>query len=390
LEPKKKLKVLILSCNTGEGHNAAARAIRERCEAEGHEATVLDFLSLSGNRVSSFISGFYINMAKYVPYVFGFFYNAMLLISRTFYIGHSVVYLLNARVAPKLLAYLNENHYDAVVATHLFPADAIAKLKKQGHRVPLSIMVATDYTCYPFLEEAVCDYYVLAHERFEPVYVKRKIPADKLCPFGIPVSMRFQNPPTREEARAALGIDPDVPMYLVMGGSMGAGRIRSFTKALSKSIGDGKIIVICGKNAKLEASLKARFERTENVSIIGFTTDIPLYMSACDVLYTKPGGLTSTEALVCHTPTIHTAPIPGCESDNMRFFRDHGLAIPAKSIKKQVLAGCELAANADKREEMRQNQMRDAKPNTTLDIVRLIERETEAPACPTDEEEKTI
>ena len=187
-----------------------------------------------------------------------------------------------------------------------------------------------------------------------------------------------------------LGIDPDVPMYLVMGGSMGAGRIRSFTKALSGKIGEGRIIVICGKNAKLENSLKKRFQNTENVSIIGFTTDIPIYMSACDVLYTKPGGLTSTEALVCHTPTVHTAPIPGCESDNMRFFRDRGLAIPAKSIKKQVRAGCELAADAGKREEMRKNQMRDAKPNTTLDIVRLIERETEAPASRADEEEKTV
>ena len=373
---KKKLRVLILSCNTGEGHNAAARAIRERCEAEGHEATVLDFLSLSGNRVSAFISGFYINMAKYFPHVFGFFYNALLLISRTFYIGHSIIYMLNARVAPKLKAYLEENHYDAVVATHLFPADAIARLKQKGYPVPLSIMVATDYTCYPFMEEAACDYYVSGHESYTPIYVKRKIPEEKICPFGIPVSMRFQNPPSREEARRALGLENEKSIYLVMGGSMGAGRIRSFTKRLSSAAVDGRIIVICGKNAKLEASLKKKFADVKNVTVIGFTTDIPVYMSACDVLYTKPGGLTSTEALVCHTPTIHTAPIPGCESDNMKFFRDHGLAIPAKRIKKQVKAGCALAASEEMKAQMRACQMRDAKPNTTLDLVRLIEQKT--------------
>ena len=169
---------------------------------------------------------------------------------------------------------------------------------------------------------------------------------------------------------------------------MGAGRIRAFTKRLSNRIGEGKIIVICGKNAKLENSLKKKFAQTENVCVMGFTTEIPLYMSACDVLYTKPGGLTSTEALVCHTPTVHTAPIPGCESDNMKFFRDRGLAIPAKSIKKQVEMGCMLVANAQKRAEMRECQMRDAKPNTTLDIVRLIEREADAPACEADQNEK--
>ena len=377
MKPKKKRKVLILSCNTGEGHNTAARAIRERCEAEGHEAVVLDFLSLSGNRVSSFISNFYINMAKYVPHVFGFFYNSMLLVSRSFYIGHSIVYLCNARVAPKLKAYLEENEYDAIVMTHMFAADAIAKLRSKGHHTPLSIMVATDYTCYPFLEETECDYYVLGHESLNPTYVKRKIPEEKLRPFGIPVSMRFQNPPSREQARATLGIDNDRLLYLVMGGSMGAGKIGKFAKRLSDRIGDGQIIVICGKNAKLEASLKKRFEKTENVTVVGFTTEIPTYMSACDVLYTKPGGLTSTEALVCHTPTVHTAPIPGCESDNMKFFRDRGLGIPAPSIKKQVESGCMLAKNEEKRAEMRACQMRDANPNTTLDIVRLIESEAD-------------
>ena len=112
----KKRRVLILSCNTGEGHNAAANAIRECCEAEGHQAIVLDFLSLSGDRVSSFISNFYINMAKYIPYVFGFFYHILLIVSRFFRIGHSIVYLLNARIAPKLKDYLDRHPMCATLA----------------------------------------------------------------------------------------------------------------------------------------------------------------------------------------------------------------------------------------------------------------------------------
>ena len=111
----KKRRVLILSCNTGEGHNTAANAIRERCEAEGHEAVVLDFLSLSGDRVSSFISNFYINMAKYIPYVFGFFYHFLLIISRFFHIGHSIVYLLNARIAAEQAEALEEKNNMPVV-----------------------------------------------------------------------------------------------------------------------------------------------------------------------------------------------------------------------------------------------------------------------------------
>lgn len=367
------LKILILSCNTGEGHNTAARAIAERLEAEGHRVEIVDFLGLGGKYTSRFISNFYIRLAKYFPYVFGFFYNTMLWISRTFYIGHSIVYLLNARIAPKLGEFLKTNHYDAVVTTHMFPADAIAKLKNKGVDVPPSVMVSTDYTCYPFLEEAVCDYYVLPHENLMSDYIKRGIPVEKLCPFGIPVSMRFQDPPTREKAREALGLGRNDPIYLIMGGSMGAGKIRSFTKRLADAVTEGRIIVICGNNQKLRLSMEKKLSAYQNVQIIGFTTDIPNYMSACDVLYTKPGGLTSTEALVCHTPIIHTTPIPGCESDNMKFFRDNGLAIPAKTKKQQIKIGGMLVRNAEQRKKMRECQIQIAKPNCTMDIVRLIE-----------------
>lgn len=352
----------------------AAKAIAERCEAEGHEANVVDFLGLGGKPTSRFISDFYIRLAKYFPYVFGFFYNAMLTISRTFYIGHSIVYLLNARIAPKLGEYLKENHYDAVIATHMFPADAIARLKSKGVSLPVSVMVSTDYACYPFLEEAVCDYYILPHEALMDVYAKRGIPGEKLRPYGIPVSMRFSDLPDRETARERLGIALDDEMYLLMGGSMGAGKIRKFTKQLAEAVPHAKIIVICGKNNRLKASLEKHLAAYRNVILVGFTTEIPCYMAACDVLYTKPGGLTSTEALVCHTPTVHTAPIPGCETDNMRFFRDRGLALPAKHHKQKIACGRLLAENKEKREEMRACQMRDAKPNTTLDIVHLLER----------------
>ena len=46
------MKVLILSCNTGGGHNAAGSAVKERLLAEGHEAEVFDYLTLSGKRTS--------------------------------------------------------------------------------------------------------------------------------------------------------------------------------------------------------------------------------------------------------------------------------------------------------------------------------------------------
>ena len=65
------MKVLILSCNTGGGHNAAGAAIAQALEKRGHTAVLTDFLSLAGEKVSKAVCGTYIGMVKNVPLVFG-------------------------------------------------------------------------------------------------------------------------------------------------------------------------------------------------------------------------------------------------------------------------------------------------------------------------------
>lgn len=373
---KKKLKILILSCNTGEGHNMAARAICERCEAEGHDAEVVDFLAIHSRFTSRFISGFYIGLAKYFPHVFGFFYNGMGLLSRKVHVGRSSVYWLNALVAPRLRRFLEKGKYDAVVCSHMFAAECLTRLKRRGVKVPPFVMVSTDYTCYPHLEEVEADRFVLPHEELIPTFESRGFDPAILRPCGIPVGMRFQGLPSRAEARERLGLLAEEHVYLVMGGSMGAGHIRSFTKRLSTEMENGKILVICGRNNRLKKSLERRVAKTHpNVEILGFTKEIPTYMAACDVLYTKPGGLTSTEAIVCHTPMISTKPIPGCETDNRNFFLAHGVADYAKTVEQKVECGRRLAQDAERQVLMKKAQEAFANPDAALDIVRLLEEE---------------
>ena len=365
--------ILILSCKAGEGHNAAAKAILERIEHEGHRAHFRDFFGLTSDKASDAINNSYVRVAQHAPLLFGAAYNMGLSLSRFLHHGHSPIYWACARVARNLRELLEAEHFDAIVMTHVFPAIAITYLKKKGFDVPLSIFVSTDYTCYPFMEEATgCDYFVLAHEQVEPMFTKRGIPEEKLRPFGIPISLRFLQTVTREDARAQLDIPEDKSMYLIMGGSMGAGHLRTFTNKLYREIGDAEMVVICGKNDALRTSLEKDFVDTPNVHIVGFTTKIPQYMAACDVLYTKPGGLTSTEALVTKTPTVHTAPIPGCETDNFHFFSENGLSLPGKNLKRQISCGRLLAENPTRREQMRVCQELCAKPDASLNILQLI------------------
>lgn len=91
----------------------------------------------------------------------------------------------------------------------------------------------------------------------------------------------------------------DVPMFLVMSGSMGFGKLAVFAAELALRCRNGEhIVIICGNNAKIERILRKEFHFNKRVHIIGYTNHVSLFMDACDVIYTKPGGLTSTESLV--------------------------------------------------------------------------------------------
>lgn len=386
------MKILILSFKAGEGHNSAAKAILERVEHEGHEGEIVDFLGLFSDKISNFVNVGYVGMVKRVPLLFGALYKmsagASYCFSRKM---RSPLYLESAVVAKRLCAYLEENGpYDGIVATHLMPAQALAHLKKHNYPLPVTVAVATDYTHYPFWQEVMmCDYYVVPHEALIPTYVKRGLPEEKLRPFGIPIGMRFLDLPTKEEARAQLGFDNDTPLFLVMGGSMGAGSMRRFVKRLYPKLGGAHMIIICGKNDSLRHSLEKHFAGADNVHLVGFTSEIPKYMVACDVLYTKPGGLSSSEALVCRIPMVHTAPIPGCESDNFRFFTRKGCSLGAKRIGKQIRYGLQLIQSPERRMEMRVEQAKCSKPYSSLNIFQLIEeyhKEQEAKAAQPAEE----
>ncbi len=119
----------------------------------------------------------------------------------------------------------------------------------------------------------------------------------------------------------SLGLEEKQRYILVAGGSMGAGSIDRLIQALLRRMQrEEHLILICGSNQKLEQRMRARFGRDARVTILGSVSNMPVYLHACDIIYTKPGGLTSTEAAVTEISIVHTKPIPGCETKNRSFF----------------------------------------------------------------------
>ena len=369
------MKVLILSSATGGVHNAAGAAVQEALLDAGHEAVMMDMFLLASARTARFVGQCYVRTARGIPRVFGMLYRFAGFISSSR--RKSPIYYANGMMAKKLHAYLTEQHYDAIVMPHLFPAETITYMKRHGMTLPLTVAVATDYTCIPFFEETECDYYIIPHEELTEEFTRRKVPAGKLLPYGIPVKKAFCTKVTQTLAKESLQLPPDKPMYLIMSGSMGFGKIHIFAYELVRSLKDGEhVVIICGNNKKLKRNLKRLFFRTPNVHVIGYTTNVADYMAACDVIYTKPGGLTTTEALNRNIPIVHTAPIPGCETKNREFFVSRGMSIAAEHIHTQIKQGKLLVEDVRIRSGMLSAQKKNALPDAAEKICRLLEAQT--------------
>ena len=349
------MDALILSCSTGGGHNAAGLAIKEELLRRGHTVEMFDPYSLVSEKLASGIGNSYIKLVQKIPFLFGTMY---LLgdIYRKLPI-YSPVYQLNSRVAKRLRKYLKMNHFDVIIMPHLFPAEITTYLKKHNTDMPKTVFVATDYVCIPFTEETDCDYYVIPHKELASNFIGRGIPEEKLLPFGIPAGRAFSEDIEKREAKRRLGLDPEMDYYLITGGSIGAGKLQETVKVLfryAKGRERLRLIVICGNNEKLYKKMKARYP--ELVILIKSTSRMAEYMKACDLFFSKAGGLSSTEAAVAGVPLIHISPLPGCEVINMNFFVEHGMSLGVKNIRKGLLPAVERLQNAEVLSVMKKNQ----------------------------------
>ena len=124
------MRLLILTCNTGEGHNSAAGALQEEAQRRGHEAEIVDPLSLGTEHVGELAGAIYNRMIQKVPELFGLIYRAGDVYSSTGM--RSPVYLANARHAGRLSEYAEERKIDAVISTHLYGMEVVTAARRQG------------------------------------------------------------------------------------------------------------------------------------------------------------------------------------------------------------------------------------------------------------------
>ena len=327
------MNVLLLSCSTGEGHNHCARAVREALESMGHHTDFFDLLHLFGEPGLISIESLLNNISAKAPNLFGLMYKASEMVSA---LGvTSPVYLVNTNYGRRLCDLINENGYDAVVCSHLFPMETLTYIRKHFKLKARCYGILSDYTCIPFLAETDMDGYFLPHELVRGECEAAGIPDERLFVTGMPVAAAFREPMSKAEARKALGLPAGAKVYLVMTGGIGCGDALSLCDSLLEVPDEDTLIcVLAGRNNELMDQLNGKYGANGEVLTVPFTDRVNAYMRAADVLLSKAGGISSAEAAVVNVPLVHTMMIPGVETQNAAFFRRLGMSLTADSFDK--------------------------------------------------------
>ena len=342
-------KVLIMSASTGGGHNRAARAIKEELESRtindmSIECEIVDSLKLVNNTMDKVISRGYEKSAIYTPKAYGSVYrlSETNLASKNEFKGNPLTSLM----ARKFKHLLNDSKPDLIIGTHPFPMIALSTLKKHNTLnslslsetfsksskvdIPPMISVLTDYTTHSTWIQNEIDYYIVGHKYVKELLVYEGVNKDKVKDFGIPVEKSFMQHRDRKTVLNELGLECDKLTVLLMGGSFGAGNIKETLEELLTVDRDFQILVITGRNEHLKDKLSKMLNSTvhdKNICLLGYTNKMNDILASIDVLISKPGGLTTTEALLSDVPMIVPYFIPGQEEENLDFLTNCGAAL---------------------------------------------------------------
>jgi processive 1,2-diacylglycerol beta-glucosyltransferase len=199
----------------------------------------------------------------------------------------------------------------------------------------------------------------------------RGVEAERVRVLGIPIDPRFLEATDRAATAERFGLDARQPVILIMGGSGGFGRIQDIVLNLDTLPYPCQMVVVTGTNRSLGAWLRTATFR-HRVVALDYTDEIPQLMEMATLLISKPGGLTTSEALAKRLPMVIVNPIPGQEAYNARFLLSQGAALQAGSPETARQTIRDLLENPDRLEALRRRAAELAHPDAAFDITRLL------------------
>lgn len=363
--------ILLLYISINSGHHRAAVAIEKALKQLSADVTIHNINSFNYTNpiLEKIINKTYMGIIKSRPEVWEYLYDNPKVIKRT----RRLRDLIHKYNSGRLKSLIEEFSPSAIACTQAFPCGMVADYKKSFNcSIPI-VGVLTDYAPHSYWLYENVNFYCVPSERTANRLNSYGIPRNRIMTYGMPIDPIFMVQHNKPELRENLGLNPEPATILIMGGGQGLGPIKEIVLKLNKLRLNLQIIVLTGTNRGLYNWLNSRlWYFKKKLLIFSYVNNVDVLMEASDIIITKPGGITSAEALAKNLPMIIINPIPGQETNNAQFLLTEGAAVKAGDAEDVGLLVEELISNPYKLSQMRENINRCARPNAAIDIAKLL------------------
>jgi processive 1,2-diacylglycerol beta-glucosyltransferase len=275
--------------------------------------------------------------------------------------------------AKPLLRFIDDFAPNVVVATEVGLCE-IASLHKRTSQAKyrLAALELMDFN-RAWVQPEV-DLYLCTHQDLADELATAGAPSSKIVTTGQPIDCIFSRLPEREGVRTRLGLAPDSPVLLILFGGAGFGNPGLILSELRKLECAFQVVVITGRNARMEKEARARCEGIPGSKVLGWVDNMHEWMMAADLMVSKPGGATLAEGFACGLPMLAIAPLPGNEERTCQWIEKWGSGVWVRSPAELAPTIARLLARPEELQSLRARAHALARPHAAYDAAEAVLR----------------
>lgn len=360
------MKVLIFTASIGNGHNMAAKSLEQELKRRRHRVHKVDLCAINSRVTRTLLLQGYDMISSKVPLIYKGIYST----GKNPIVGKFNNGIINKIYSQEYLKEVEKFDPDLIIGTHPFSVAVYDYLTKTAQIKLPYLCIVTDFKAHPMYFSEHVDAYITGSNATRLDMVDHGIDERKVYPYGIPLREAFY------KAKIEKGTKKEnVLNILLLVSGIGSASLTNVLKQLADYGQPIKVNLVCGSQRQL-ITLEKYFvdkmkKKNQDITVYGFTSRIHELMDEADILISKPGGLTSSEALIKRLPILIPAMIPGQEEENAEFLKKSGVA----QVSKYNIQGAikDLHSHPEKLIQMREN-MNSISSKYSLDkIVNLSE-----------------
>ena len=357
----------------GAGHLRAAQAVTLALRELDPTALVenLDVLTLTNAAFRRLYGKAYLDLVNRAPHMLGYFYDLMdrpVSVRRK---SDRLRYLVEKLNLTSFVKYLEQQAWDVVVNTHFLPAEMIAHLRTHQRFSAPHFTVTTDFETHRLWVNQPCDLYFTATEEGAKNLEHWGVPAESLIVSGIPIHPAFSELKSREQCLKNQQLIGDRPVILQLSGGFGVGPVDQLLTQVLAVETPVEVVVVAGRNEELRRRLElVKPPARHRLVVVGYTEKMDELMAVADLVVSKPGGLTTSEALACGAAMAVVNPIPGQESRNSDFLLENGAALKINNLATLPFKLDQVLADPQRLAQLKRNAKRLGRPKAAFDVAR--------------------